>query len=198
MSQASNPVTFQGGVLSALDQFNEDFAASRAATGGPSRPPAGDWDNIVRDIEVTCDEDSKLKINVGSGEPIEIPGLRIMFTYQVLGGSSAVPPKMVKDQVWPGRAFLLPAGGLKSLPAATPKGKRQNFEIQLERLKGHLSTILGAKNVPPALGASLQAAITKIKASPMICRVQCREEKDEKNPTGRPFFEEFLTEALTA
>lgn len=185
-------VSFSGAVISALDCFNEDFANSRASTGGPQRPPTGEWDNIVDDIIIETDD---VKFNVDKEN--EIPGFSVLFKYRVLGGTSAIPPEMKAGQEWPGRSFVLPAAGLKGLPSNCSKGKRQNVEISLQRLKGHLQTFLGDSFNPNNLSASLQAAVAKVRnkdSGVVAVRVRCKVDKPEGSDTT--YFEEFLQRRL--
>lgn len=185
--------SFGSNVVSALDAFNDEYKTSRASTGGVQRPPNGEWDNVVTSIEVETTD-----ITIRLGDNNEIPAFAVDFNYKLLGGTSPLPPEMKQGQEWPGRRFILPMGGLKGLPTSCAKGKRKNLEIQLERLKGHIQTILG-----PALSGNLvtdlQAAASAVsnKEAMVLCRVKCNYSPDDKDPTIK-YFEEFLMRKLSA
>lgn len=183
---------FSGEVLSALDAFNEDFKQVQAGNGGAQRPAKGDWDCLFTKLEIDTKATTKLQDNQ------EIPAILITFGFAMVGGTSALPPEFKQGQEWPGRTFVLPRGGLKALPDSVTKGKRENFRIQMERLKGHLTVLLGA-NFTNNLAADLPAAQALLgEGKPAVAvRVRCQYTEDKKD-ANRHYFEEFLQKNLSA
>jgi len=180
--------TFSQSVMSALDAFGDDFSNARASTGGPQRPPNGDWDMILDDIIV----DGEAKFRYGQNE--EMNATSITFSYKVLGGNSAIPNEMTAGQQWPGKPFILPAGGIKAIPTSVSKGKIQSMQISLQRLKGPFKTLLGDQFNETNIGANVTAAgaliaARKAASSLVAVRVHC---KVEAGDDGKVYFEEYL------
>ncbi len=180
-----------GNVLSALEAFGAEYSNSAAATGAPERPPNGDWDCLLNSVEAEVGNDITMKIG-----DVEIPALKVSFGWKLIGGSSAVPPTMKAGQVWPGRSFILPAGGMGALPSSTTNGKRQNLEIQLKRLKGHLSVILGPKATNNfMLDLKAVVALAGNPDNATAIKVGCVHSKGDGDAT---YFEEFAKRNLTS
>jgi hypothetical protein len=186
-------------ILSALDSFNDEYQNARASTGGAVRPPNGEWDNIVKGMDVRMGSGEDARINIAQkGSPDQfVDGLLVTFNYSMLGGASPVPPQWKAGQDWSGHTIALPLTGIKNLPASVAAGRRKAFEISLERLKGHLSTILG-KASTGNLGADLQLAASYfVTGQPLVvCKVACDHSVDKKDST-RNYFDEYLKINLT-
>jgi len=182
-------------IVSGLDAFNEDYAQAKASTGGAQRPPKGEWDNTVSSINVTTED---VKMRIGKSE--EIPAFAVDFKYKLLGGSSSLPNEMKQGQEWPGRRFIFPTCGIHKMPAGVTEGKKTQLRIQLERLKGHLTTLLGAAytgNLP----ADIQKAIQLVsnKDAIIAVRVNCtyRTKEDDTSDEGTTYFDEYLMRRLS-
>lgn len=185
--------SLQANALSALSHFNETFSTVSASTGAPVRPPAGTWANIVTGVEVNSD-DVKLTLDKNAG--LEIPGVQVTFHYRLSSAAGPIPPNHKDGEPWMGRSFILPAA---PLPAATPKGKRQNLEIQGKRLKGHISTLLGVSSETVTNVVDGIRKVHELVSDPnrtVLAMVQCKYEKDEKNPDSPGYFEEFIPRLL--
>lgn len=179
--------TFSSKLISGLDAFNEDWAQSRASTGAPQRPEKGEWDNIVSALTVTEDEELRY------GDDKVLPAFAVDFKYKLLGGTSALPKEMKQGQEWPGRRFICPLMPVSKLPADMPKGKQQQIRIQQERLKGHLTQILGSAYTGK-FAADLQKACELV-ANPSAAigvRVACNYNTDG----DKTYFEEYIQRRL--
>ena len=185
--------SFNFNALSALDSFNETFSKLDASTGAAVRPVAGTWPCIITSIDIESGDD--VNIVYDRQRDLKIPATMIRFNYKITNITGSIPPNMKNGDSWPGRPIMIPN---RAIPDDCSKGKRQNIEIGAQRLKGHLKTLLGREVTN--LGQALREA-HELLANPdrtIIGQVQCKIDKDDKNPEGPGYFEEFLPKLITS
>ncbi len=173
-------------VMNALSALAEEYAEAKAGNV-VKRPPNGDWASLVKKMEITTDG-----VELFVGDDLKVPGVRIDFTYAMMGGELPIPPTFKEGEDWFGRSFVLPLKGIKGLPAAVTENKRTNIRISLERFKGNLKTILG-DSYTDALVPDMQAAQALIAEAAVVVLARCK----SSVKADKSYFEETLVSRLS-
>lgn len=177
-------------VMSALSALAEDYEASKAA-GSAKRPPDGKWANLVKSMRIETDG-----VEVFIGNDVKAPGLAVSFTYSMFGNDYPIPtPGWAQGDEWPGKVWLIPLRGIKSLPSDTPAGKLTSFRIALENIKGSIQAILGDA-FQDNLVADLQAAQAAVQAGGVVAMVRQRGSQPAKGK-DRAYPEDLIVERLS-
>ena len=161
--------------------YNNSFASVEANTEGSGagwRPDAGDHAVLVTGMTI---EEGEFKQKDGQLFPSNL----IHFTYQMIEdpGSPAEP------RSFKGKTFNLPSN-----PAQlTDDGAKTRMRIDIERLKGHLRTVLGTST--NNLAADMEAASKKLAAG-VPTPVKLRAKYDASRDGKTLYFTEFLTGQL--
>jgi hypothetical protein len=118
--------------------LQDEFESANADQGLGSLgewPPQGEHNCYVLDINVTAD--SKFKEAVAGGGQ-EHPAVTIQFRYQLMEDPDRVEPLVFK-----GAPITIP----QDPSSIQQEGSQIRARIELQRLKGHLKTILGSDPV---------------------------------------------------
>lgn len=180
-------------VIALFSQFNEGYAKATADTGQGflgEWPPKGQHLCTVTNITL---EKAKRTI-----KGFEVNGVEVQFHYVC---NDPIPGKDAAAQVggfeWKGAPMLIPASGFASLPQNLSWMAREG-----DRLKGHLTAILGA-NLTNNIMADLPTAINLVQTSKKIVNVDCQYQEGKVSadaPAGtqaKTYRKEFILGAVT-
>lgn len=166
---------------SMFNAFSEIYQSAEANTEGSAagwRPEAGDHAVMVTGIVA---DNGEFKQKDGQVFPSNL----IYFTYQMIDDpGSPSDPRSFK-----GKAFNLPSNPSQ----LTDDGAKTRMRIDLERLKGHLRTILGSST--NNLAADMEAVSKKL-GNGVPTGVKLRAKYDASRDGKTLYFTEFLTGQL--
>ena len=116
--------------------LQNDFQSASAAQGLGSLgewPPQGEHNCYVLDVAVNTDATFK-EAQAGGGQ--EHPAITIQFRYQLMEDPDRAEPLVFK-----GAPITIP----QDMSAIQQEGSQTRARIELQRLKGHLKTLLGSE-----------------------------------------------------
>lgn len=160
-------------------KFKEKFAQANANIGEGSLgpwPDHGDHECILLSVSVEPGS-----FNVTQGNKINA-GV-VQFHYQTVPNPEN--PDSGEALVWKGAPFILPTDP-DSIPASE-EGKQRRVEMELERLKGHIKSILGDSMIEDDVDYNLEAIQEKISSgNPIVLEVFCEHRKPGMSKDGKP------------
>lgn len=175
--------------LSAFTSLNAAYDAATAETGISPWPTEGVHENFVIGIDAST-EGVTFRQNDGQ----EFPAIRIVFQYQLVDDPERATPLR-----WNGAAFVIPLD-FSQLNANAGSTKRAS--IEMNRLKGHLSKLIGEELPLDAAMIQLEKLLASDKA--LIAKVNCQYRNyTPTNPDGtagqtRTFRTEYIQEMVSA
>jgi len=140
-------------------------------------PEAGNHDCIITDVNM---QESPFKQSDGQ----TFPGFEIQFSYQLINDPGQETPRR-----WVGQPFRIPAS---MDPLTDPKAKTR-AEMELKRLKGHLTTCL--RRDPQDIGVALGELSNRLENTDSVIAVVVKCQYDEFN--GKTYRKEYLQKALS-
>jgi hypothetical protein len=162
--------------------YNAAFAAVEANTEGSAagwRPDAGDHAVLVTGITL---EEGEFKQKDGQ----VFPAVDVTFQYQMVEDPGSPEPRS-----FAGARFTLP----NDPSQLTDEGGKTRVRIEMERLKGHLATLMGRR--PDNLQTAMQIVSERL-ANGNVVPVKLRARYDEsKAKPGTKYFKEFLVSPLS-
>jgi hypothetical protein len=162
--------------------YNNSFASVEANTEGSGagwRPDAGDHAVLVTGMTI---EEGEFKQKDGQ----LFPSIDITFQYQMVEDPGSPEPRS-----FTGARFQMPADPTQ----LTDEGAKTRARIELERIKGHLTTLIGRR--PENLQMAMQTIQERINNGNVI-PVKLRARYDEsKTKPGTKYFKEFLVAPLS-
>jgi hypothetical protein len=161
--------------------LNNNFQSVQADSGLGSLgwwPEEGNHDCLVTDVNM---QDSTFKQKDGQ----TFPGFEIQFSYQLINDPGQDEPRR-----WMGAPIRLPA----DMGALTDNGAKTRAEIELRRLKGHLTTCL--RREPQNIGAALADLSHRLENTDSVIAVVVKCQYDTAKD-GKQYRKEFLQKALS-
>jgi len=143
-------------------------------------PPDGDHHCFITALDI---KQEKFKAK----NKVELPGVSIQFRYLM---RSALPDRR-EPLEFSGVPFILPSDASQ----VTDEGNKTRIRIEMERLKGHLNTILG-RDVGD-MREGLEAASSLIGATRVEVMVRCNTRKDTSSGNTKSYKTEYLTQNLS-
>lgn len=143
-------------------------------------PPDGDHRCFITGLDI---KPEKFKAK----HKVELPGVSIQFRYLM----HATLPDRREPLEFSGVPFILPSDSSQ----VVDEGNKTRIRIEMERLKGHLNTILGRDVTDMREG--LEAAAALISASRVEAMVKCSTRKDNTSGTTKTYKTEYLTQNLS-
>jgi hypothetical protein len=172
-----------------LQSNNERFRNAVAATGAIERPAAGNNQCIITSINV---EPDTFKDNKGQSSPV----LKVTFNYETFNDPAYPEPLR-----FPGRPFYIrPEADVATLEP----NKQQAYNIDMNRLRGHLSILLGKDRMDTPLLTLLEEAVTLLGSTTalgaaILVDVKHQYDTGKAKPgstTPTQYYKEFLTKRI--
>jgi hypothetical protein len=162
--------------------YNNSFASVEANTEGSGagwRPDAGDHAVLVTGMTI---EEGDFKQKDGQ----VFPSIDITFQYQMVEDPGSPEPRS-----FTGARFNLPSDPTQ----LTDEGAKTRNRIELERIKGHLTTLIGRR--PENLQMAMQTVQERINNGNVIpVKLRARYDESKVKP-GTKYFKEFLVSPLS-
>lgn len=170
--------------LAAFTAHQSAFQAAEVSEGISNKwPDEGVHNAYINAIEVKADGEFRM------GGGLSIPATEVTFEYELQDD----PENPDNPLRWRGATFQLPDNP-DDIPADKP-GHKQRYDIEMGRLKSHLSVLLGdqfADNLP----ADMQAAVAKVESGSTVAAVYCQYKPDKRDP-DRIYKKDFLRELIS-
>lgn len=163
----------------AFAAMQSDFAEASASAGGSVWPDEGEHECFVDGIEIDTDSTYRM------GQE-EIPGITISFTYTLCNDPDRESPLTFR-----GARFDLPLDPSR----ITADNQKTRYRITMERLKGHLTTLLGRSDIDDFGGAVSEVEQMLGGSTAVIAKVFCQYRKANN---GKTYKTEFIRERLSA
>jgi hypothetical protein len=161
--------------------LNSSFQSVQADAGLGSLgwwPEEGNHDCIITDVNM---QDSTFKQKDGQ----TFPGVEIQFSYQLISDPGQDEPRRFL-----GAPIRLPV----DMNALNDPGAKTRAEIELRRLKGHLTTCL--RREPQDIGIALGELSNRLETSDAVIAVVVKCQYDTAKD-GKQYRKEFLQKALS-
>ncbi len=161
--------------------LNNNFQSVQADSGLGSLgwwPEEGNHDCLVTDVNM---QDNAFKQSDGQS----FPGFEIQFSYQLINDPGQDEPRR-----FVGQPFRIPA----DMNALTDPKAKTRAEIELRRLKGHLTTCL--RREPQDIGVALADLSHRLENSDSVVAVVVKCQYDT-GKDGKTWRKEFLQKALS-
>jgi len=167
-------------VRTMFSALNDTFKSAQADSGLGALgwwPEEGNHDCLVTDVNM---QESPFKQSDGS----TYPGVEIQFSYQLI-----TDPGQQEPRRWVGSPFRIPTD---TNVLTDPKAKIR-AEIELRRLKGHLTVCL--RREPQDMGAALGEISHRLESTDSVVAVVVKCQYDQAG--GKTYRKEFLQKALS-
>ena len=143
--------------------LQEEFSSANADQGLGSLgewPAQGEHNCYVLDVAVNTDATFK-EAQAGGGQ--EHPAISIQFRYQLMED-----PDRTEPLVWKGAPITIP----QDMKQINQEGSRIRASIELQRLKGHLKTLMGSE--PVDMSAAMESVDSLLNGeSSVAATVRC-------------------------